>query len=61
MNQKSGISKSTTIISGSMFLVMGVIAIFVGMNLLGSILLVLIGLVGIVGGIFGTFEDNKET
>jgi len=61
MEQKSSISKSTAIIMGIMLLMMGGIALIIKMNLVGSVLLLIIGIIGIVGGFIGKFEEKDET
>ena len=58
MEPNKKLSKTTTLITGVMFLIMGVVALLVKMNLIGSILLVAIGITGIVGAILGKFEDE---
>ena len=59
MEQKQTLSKTTTIIAGVMCLTIGVITLLIKLNLLGSILLVVIGITGIVGAILGKFEDKS--
>mgnify|MGYP004196473443 FL=1 len=39
---------------------MGVVAILVELNTLGSILLITIGITGIAGGIMGKFEEKDQ-
>ncbi|MFC1957994.1 hypothetical protein ACFLVQ_00295 [Chloroflexota bacterium] len=58
MDQKQKLSKTTTIIMGAMFLIMGAVAFLVQLNVLGSTLLVAIGITGIVGAVMGKFEDK---
>jgi len=40
---------------------MGGIALIIKMNLVGSVLLLIIGIIGIVGGFIGKFEEKDET
>ena len=61
MEQKRQLSKSTTLILGAMFLIMGVTTLIMKLNIVGSILLVVIGITGIVGAILGKFEDEEQS
>jgi len=60
MEQKRRLSRITTIIIGVMFLIMGVITLTLKLNMLGSILLIVIGITGIAGAILGKFEDYEQ-
>ena len=60
MEQKQSLSKATATFMGVSLSIMGVVAILVELNTLGSILLITIGITGIAGGIMGKFEEKDQ-
>ena len=60
MDQKQQLSKTATLITGIVFVAIGALTVFMGLNLTGSILLIVIGLIGIIASIIGAFESEKR-
>ena len=57
MEQNQRLSKPLILFIGIAFIGIGVVTTIMGLNLLASILLILVGLAGIIGSIFGVFEE----
>ena len=60
MDETRKLSKSVIIIMGIMMTVMGGVAIITNLNIVGAVILVMVGIIGIVGGVIGSFEKKEQ-
>ena len=60
MDETRKLSKSVIIIMGIMMTVMGGVAIITNLNIVGAVILVMVGIIGIVGGVIGSFEEKEQ-
>jgi len=56
ISEERGVSRTLMITAGVMFLAEGIIAYIAGLNLIGAIILVIIG----VGGILAAFRRSRD-
>lgn len=60
MDETRKLSKSVIIIMGIMMTVMGGVAIVTCLNMVGAVILIIVGIIGIVGGLIGSFEEKEQ-
>lgn len=60
MEQTSRLSTSIIFIMGIMMLVVGTLAIITHLDMVGAVILIIVGIIGIVGGLIDLFEKKKQ-